>query len=275
MYPSFSVFYFDINIDIMKSVDLFKCEAARLLEIYKSNKTINLKSFKESILRYFMSKYWSRYEYEMCIFKYDEKFVFYPLFRSELEYSVDADEWIQKHYNKTAIEFFMYILKRRGYKDANIRLRNSIKVDVYDQILFAIEKFDDSVEKLWEFFENNEYCFSEENNDEIFEKNNHEIIEENNDKIIEDKKETERQYEGNSFYTFDNFRIIQIEEERFEVVMLDYNTLLGELYYKDESMKFTSRNDDCLNLMTKEFFEWLVVWSKMKVLEFKFRSERH
>lgn len=259
MYPSFSVFYFDINTDIMKSVDLFKCEAARLLEIYKSNKTTDLKSFKESVLRYFMSKYWSRCEYEMCLFKYGDKFIFYPLFRSEIDYSVDADELIQKHYNKTAIGFFMFVLKRRGYKDANIRLRNSIKVDVYDQILFAIEKFDDSVEKLWEFFENNECCFSEENNDEIF----------------EEIKETENQYKENSFYTFDNFRIIQTGEERFEIMTLGYNTLLGELYYKDESMKFTSRNDDCLNLMTKEFFEWLVVWSKMKVLEFKFRSERH
>lgn len=257
MYPSFSVFYFNINTDDMKSVDLFKCEATQLLKIYKSNKTKNLKSFKESVLRYFMSKYWARCEYEMCIFKYDDKFVFYPLFRSETDYFVDADEWIQKHYNKTAVEFYMYILKRRKYQYINEKLHSSIKVDVYDQILFAIEKFDNSVEKLWEFFENNE-CSSEENDDEIF----------------EEIKETENQYEENSFYTFDNFRIIQAGEERFEIMTLDYNTLLGELYYKDESMKFTSRNDDCLNLMTKEFFEWLVVWSKMKVLEFKFRSER-
>lgn len=266
MYPSFSVFYFDVNTDIMKSVDLFKCEATRLLEIYKGNKTVNLKTFKESVLRYFMSKYWSRYEYEMCIYKDDEKFVFCPPFCYEIEFFVDADELIQKHYDKTAIEFFMFILKRRGYQDVSKRLRSPIKVDVYDQILFAIEKFDNSAEKLWEFFENNE-C--------PFEVSDDEIIEENNDEIIEDIKETENQYEGSGFYTFDNFRVIQTREERFEVVMLDYNTLLGELYYKDGNMKFTSRNVDCLNLITKEFLEWLNAWSKMKVLEIKFRSEKY
>lgn len=264
MYPSFSVFYFDINTDIIKSVDLFKCEATRLLEIYKSNKTTNLKSFKESILRYFMSKYWSRCEYEMCLFKYDDKFIFYPLFRSEIDYSVDADELIQKHYDKTAIGFFMFVLKRRGYKDANIRLRNSIKVDVYDQILFAIEKFDNSVEKLWEFFENNE-CSSEENDEEI--------VENNKNITLEEKKEN--QYKDNSCYTFDNFKITQIGEERFEVMMLECNTPLGELYYKDGNIRFTSRNFDCFYLMTEEFLDWLDAWSKMKILEFKFRSEKH